>query len=90
MKFEEIEVGQVYGVGNDASLYLVTHKGYNYIDVINYSTVHHVAVQQFYAKNYDYSEWYLEDDYFIDGIFNQLVVRKNDEWSDTLYIKNNN
>ena len=48
MKFEEIEVGQVYGVGNDASLYLVTHKGYNYIVVINYSTVHYVAVQQFY------------------------------------------
>ena len=42
------------------------------------------------AKDYDYSEWYLEDEYYIDGILNQLVVRKNDEWSDTLYIKNNN
>ena len=48
MKFEEIEVGQVYGVGQDASIFLVVHKGYNYIVVINYSTVHHVAVQQFY------------------------------------------
>lgn len=90
MKFEEIEVGKVYSAEHDVNLYLVTHKGYNYIVVINYSTVHHVAVQQFYAKDYDYSEWYLEDKYYIDGLFNQLVVRKNDEWSDTLYMKNNN
>ena len=66
MKFEEIEVGKVYNAGHDASLYLVTHKGYNYIVVINYSTVHYVAVQQFYAKDYDYSEWYLEDEYYIE------------------------
>lgn len=48
MKFEEIEVGQVYSAENDVSLYLVVHKGYNYIIVINYSTVHYVAVPQFY------------------------------------------
>ena len=48
MKFEEIEVGKVYSAEHDVNLYLVTHKGYNYIVVINYSTVHYVAVQQFY------------------------------------------
>ena len=48
MKFEEIEVGKVYSAEHDVSLYLVVHKGYNYIVVINYSTVHYVAVQQFY------------------------------------------
>ena len=49
MKFEEIEVGKVYRAEHDVNLYLVTHKGYNYIVVINYSTVHYVAVQQFYV-----------------------------------------
>lgn len=87
MKFEEIEVGKVYAEEYNSNCYLVTYKTENYILTINYSTVHHVAVPQFFGKDYDYSEWYIEDDYYSDQIYNHLIVRKSDEWSDTLYYK---
>lgn len=87
MKFEEIEVGQVYAEEHNTGYYLVTYKAENYILIINYSIVHHVAVPQFFGKDYDYSGWYIEDDYYSDQIYNHLIVRKSDEWSDTFYYR---
>lgn len=89
MKFENIEIGKVYGEKNSLGVYYVIHKTDNYAVVLQHSTVHLVTVPMFFSNNYDFSEWIEEEysDYFINEIYNRLVVRKNDDWADTLYLK---
>lgn len=89
MEFEDIDVGIVFAEKDCEGCFYVIHKTDNYIVVLQYSSIHLVSVPMIFSNEYDFSNWYVAEysDYLIEDIFNRLVTRKKDEWTDTLYKK---
>ena len=74
MKWEDIEVGKVYGSHDDAS-HLVTYKTNSWICVLDYSRNHGVASPIIWDRITDgdwIEEWEEYEDYYIEEIFNNL------------------
>lgn len=74
MKWEDIEVGKVYGSYDDAS-YLVTYKTDGWICVLHHSRNHKLVNPEIWDRITDggwIEEWEEYEDYYIDEIFNNL------------------
>ena len=80
MKWEDIEVGKVYGSHDDAS-YLVTHKTNEWMCLLQHSRNHGVASPIIWDRITDgdwIEEWEEYENYYIDEIFNNLEYINSD------------
>lgn len=74
MKWEDIEVGKVYGVYDDAT-YLVTYKTDEWICVLHHSNNHKIVSPEIWSRSADnewINKWNEYDDFYTSEIFDNL------------------
>lgn len=74
MKWEDVEVGKVYGANDDAT-YLVTYKTDDWICVLHHSRNHKLVNPEIWDRNVDnewIKKWNEYEDFYISEIFDNL------------------